>query len=161
MPLSPSFVTPRNIERLVLPLRPDGQRGSFCLGTAERPLSGKQAHIFVLSFHDTTQWAIRVPVHGKHLDSAVLTSLIDTKVDTLQTMQLAGFSWAPKLITFDSGFNNAMRFPCLVLTWISGSPLQWSETIPTKRKHRDKIVSQIMNMTIDLANATSFSELYD
>jgi len=111
------YVTPSNLKRLVSALRPDGQEGSWCLGTDEHPLSGKQSHIFVREFSDTTQWAIRVPVHGNHLNPAALSSLVDTE---LRTLQDAGFTWSPKLIASDSEFDNILHFPYIILTWIPG-----------------------------------------
>jgi hypothetical protein len=152
------YVIPSNIKRLVSALRPDGQQGSWCLGTAEQPLSGKQSYIFVLAFPDTTKWAIRVPVHGNHLSPDVLTSMVDTEVNIVKTLQDAGFTWSPNLITADSEFNNILHFPYIILSWIPGKPLQWSDTVPAQRKHRNKIISQVMDMIVSLANATTYGK---
>jgi hypothetical protein len=56
---------PENIPSIVTSLRNDGTAASFCLGTADRPLSGKECVIYAVQFPDGATWAVRVKGRGE------------------------------------------------------------------------------------------------
>lgn len=117
-----SRVTPQNLKEVLSSLHSD--KPTWCFNTGNTPLSGKQAHVYVVEFPDAPQWAIRVPVHARHLGPEGLADIVESEVSILQKLQAVGFTWSPRLIAFDTGFDNAIRFPYIVLTWVPGQPLQ-------------------------------------
>lgn len=147
-----SRVTPQNLKHILSSLHT--HTPTWCFNTGNTPFSGKQAHVYVVEFPDATQWAIRVPVHASHLRPEGLADIVNSEVSILQKLQTVGFKWSPRLIAFDAGFNNAVRFPYIVLTWVPGKPLQWTNEIPARREDRNKVIRQVMQMTTDLAYAT-------
>lgn len=147
-----SRVTSQNLKHILSSLH--AHTPTWCFNTGNTPFSGKQAHVYVVEFPNATQWAIRVPVHASHLGPEGLADIVNSEVSILQKLQTAGFKSSPRLIAFDVGFNNAIRFPYIVLTWVPGKPLQWTNEIPARREDRNKVIRQVMQMTTDLAYAT-------
>ena len=153
-----SRVTPQNLKHILSSLH--AHPPAWCFNTGNIPLSGKQAHVYVVEFPDATQWAIRVPVHASHIGPEGLADIVNSEVSILQKLQIVGFKWSPRLITFDVGFDNAIRFPYIVLTWVPGKPLQWTNEIPARREDRNKVIRQVMQMITDLAYATISENSY-
>lgn len=145
---------PENIPSIVTGLRNDGTAASFCLGTADRPLSGKECVIYAVQFPDAATWAVRVPVHTSHLPPESITNFVETEVSILKRLQTSGFSRSPRLLGYNSGFDNPIGFPYLVLSWFEGTPLEWSDTIPPQRESRNKIIRQMVDIILELADCT-------
>lgn len=153
-----SRVTPQNLKHVFSSLH--AHPPTWCFNTGNTPFSGKQAHVYVVEFPDATQWAIRVPVHASHLGPEGLADIVNSEVSILQKLQIVDFKWSPKLIAFDAGFDNAIQFPYIVLTWVPGKPLQWTNEIPAQREDRNKVIRQVIQMTTDLAHATISENAY-
>lgn len=154
-----SRITPQNLKHILSSLPGHAHPPTWLFNTAHTPFSGKQAHVYVAAFPDSnitthTQWAIRVPVHASHLGPEGPADIVKSEVSVLQTLQAAGFKWSPRVIAFDAGFENAIRFPYIVLTWVPGTPLRWTREIPARREDRDKVIGQVVQMIIELACAT-------
>ena len=147
-----SRVTPQNLKDILSSLH--AHTPTWCFNTDNAPFSGKQAHVYVVEYPDASQWAIRVPVHASHLGPEGLADTVNGEVSILKKLQTVGFKWSPRLIAFDSGFDNAIRFFYVALTWIPGKPLQWTDEIPARREDRNKVIRQMLQMTTDLAHAT-------
>jgi hypothetical protein len=145
---------PENIPSIVTDLRNDGTTASFCLGTADRPLSGKQCVIYVVRFPDAATWAVRVPAHASHLPPDSITNFVEMEVSILKRLQTSGFSRSPRLLGYSSGFENPIGFPYLVLSWFEGIQLEWSDTIPPQREGRNKIIHQMVDIILELADCT-------
>lgn len=145
---------PENIPSTVTGLRNDGTAASFYLGTADRPLSGKQCVVYAVRFPDAATWAVRVPVHASHLPPEVITNLVETEVSILKRLQASGFSRSPRLLGYNSGFDNPIGFPYLVFSWFEGTQLEWSDTIPPEREIRNKILRQMADIILELADCT-------
>jgi hypothetical protein len=145
---------PENIPSLVTNLRNDGSTASFCLGTADRPFSGKQCLIYTVQFPDGATWAVRVPVHASHLPPESITSFVETEVSILKHLEANGFSRSPKLLGYNSGFDNPIGFPYFVLSWFEGAQLEWSDAVPPSRENRDKIICQMVDIMLELADCT-------
>jgi hypothetical protein len=143
-----------NIPSVVTGLRTDGTEASFCLGTADHPLSGKQCLIYAVQFPDGATWAVRVPVHASHLPRECITDFVEMEVSILKRLETSGFSWSPRLLGYHSGFDNPIGFPYFVLSWIEGTPLEWSDTIPSHRESRNKILRQMVDIILELADCT-------
>lgn len=149
-------VTPQNIQRLIGTIRSDGSSGVFELETERSPLSGKQCWIFLLSFQDNQSWAVRVPVKSSHLPSISIKNIINCEIEILSQLTKSDFLYSPKLIAYDTSFDNALKFPYVVLKWIEGKPLQWSENIPASNVLRSKIIRDMVSFNIDLARSTVY-----
>lgn len=138
-------------------LRADSDAGTFCFNTDKAPLAGGQCQIYVIRFdHDV--WAVRVPVYMAHLEPSGLAQTVQEEVDILQTLQQSGFRWSPRLIAFDINSNNALGWPYIIYYWIHGKPLTLSHAERDQQEVRDKIVRQIMEIIIELARCTAYSE---
>ncbi|KKK14735.1 hypothetical protein AOCH_001701 [Aspergillus ochraceoroseus] len=61
--------------------------------------------------------------------------------------------WAAKLQGSSLTFENTVGYPFLALTWISGSPLLWSDDFPT-RPLRDKVLNQVAVIHASLIECT-------
>ncbi|PMD54947.1 uncharacterized protein K444DRAFT_596730 [Hyaloscypha bicolor E] len=145
---------PGNIPSIVTGLRNDGTAASFCLGTADRPLAGKECVIYAVQFPDAATWAVRIPVHASHLPPESITNFVETEVSILKRLQTSGFSRSPRLLGYNSGFDNPIGFPYLVLSWFEGTQLEWSDTIPPQRESRNKIIRQMVDIILELADCT-------
>jgi serine/threonine protein kinase len=144
---------PENIPSIVTGLRNDGTAASFCLGT-DHTLSGKECVIYAVQFPDAATWAVRVPVHASHLPPESISNFVETEVSILKRLQTSGFSKSPKLLGYNSGFDNPIGFPYLVLSWFEGTPLEWSDTVPPQRERRNKIIRQMVDIILELADCT-------
>lgn len=144
-----------DILALVSAIRNDGASAAFCFGTDEKPFTGGESQIYALKFPDYTTWAVRSPVHaGKSLPASFITGFAEAELAILTRLGNAGFRWSPKLISYDSGFDNPIKHPYFVLSWVHGTPREWTEAIPSERRHRHKILRQFVDIQLDLAECT-------
>jgi hypothetical protein len=97
---------------------------------------------------------VRVPVHASHLPPESITNFVETEVSILKRLQTSGFSRSPRLLGYNSGFDNPIGFPYLVLSWFEGTQLEWSDTIPPQRESRNKIIRQMVDIILELADCT-------
>lgn len=146
---------PENIPAAVCILRADNEVPKFRSNTLAKPLSGGQCQIFKLGFLDDTQWAVRIPIYLSHCARETVVVVLKNELDILQRLEGSGFSWSPKVMGHDLTFNNPVGFPYLVLSWIPGSPLLWTDTIPSRRSDRDNVISQMAKIIISLVSCTS------
>jgi serine/threonine protein kinase len=72
----------------------------------------------------------------------------------LKRLQTSGLSRSPRFLGHHSGFNNPIGFPYLVLSWFEKTQLEWSDTIPPGRESQNKIIRQIINIILELADYT-------
>lgn len=49
---------------------------------------------------------------------------------------------------------NPIGFPFIVLSWIEGTQLEWSDTSPSQREDRDKILHQMVDIVLESADRT-------
>ncbi|KAH0542351.1 hypothetical protein FGG08_003289 [Glutinoglossum americanum] len=145
---------PENIPGIVSDLRLNGTMASFCFGTADRPLSGKQCLIYAVQFPDGATWAVRVPAQANHLPPGAVTAFVEMEVSILKRIETSGFSRSPRLLGYNSGFDNPVGFPYIVSTWVEGTPAEWSDSIPSDRDTRNKFLRQMADITLELADCT-------
>ncbi|KAK2764992.1 hypothetical protein FQN54_008691 [Arachnomyces sp. PD_36] len=143
-----------SILNIVNLLRADTASASFLFDTAENPFSGGQCLIYVVGFPDGTTWGVRIPAHASHLLPEVVTNEVKNEVSILKHLETAGFSWSPRVIGYDCSFNNLLEYPYMVLTWVHGKPLKWSDSVPVRREDRRKVLSQMANIILELAEST-------
>lgn len=114
---------------------------------------GGQCRVFKVDFVDGESWAIRVPLFVRHASRETIIHLIDSEARVLEELETKGFRWAAKLRGCSLTFDNAVGYPFLALTWISGSQLSWSDDFPT-RPLRDKVLSQVAMIHASLIECT-------
>ncbi|KND91751.1 hypothetical protein TOPH_03792 [Tolypocladium ophioglossoides CBS 100239] len=147
-------ISPESVLGIVNSLNLDGPLASFCFGTDQTPLSGKQCWVYAVEFPNGNIWAVRIPVHTRHLPPEAITCAIEEEATILKRLEQSGFAWSPKLVAYCSGFDNPIAFPYIISTWIRGTPLQWTEITPTCRKTRDKLLSQMGRILVQLAECS-------
>jgi hypothetical protein len=146
---------PEAILALASHVRNDGSSPAFCFGTEKSPLEGGEAVVYAVRFPDGVTWAVRVPVHAaKSLGPASLAAFMETQATMLTRLAKSGFRWSPKLVSFDCGFDNHINHPYFVLSWFDGLPLQWTDTYPPEPQVREKILLQIVDIRLELAECT-------
>ena len=150
-----AIFAPDEILALASAIRKDGALAAFCFGTDKKPLAGGESQIYALRFPDDTTWAVRIPVHaGRSMPASSITHSVEAEVAILTRLGNAGIRWAPKLISYDSRFDNPITHPYIVLSWVHGTPLEWTETFPLERRHRHTILRQFVDIQLDLAECT-------
>ena len=123
---------------------------------------GGQCHIFKLSRlvnarGDLEDLAVRAPVYMEGHDAKVWG--LRKELDTLQTLGEKGFPWAPRCLGSSLSFDNAVRHPFVVLTWIDGTALCWDENVPV-RAVRDKVLAQMTAIQVSLIECTQKSGVF-
>lgn len=145
---------PENIPALVSHLL-SNQPASFHLDTADKPFSGSQPHVYVVKVTDGSTWGVRVPIpQANHMSRESITFCVEEEVKILNGIEQSGFSKSPRLLGYDSGYDNAIGFPYIVLTWIEGSPAEWPDSIPASRITRNKFLRQLAKIMLELAECT-------
>lgn len=107
-----------------------GKKAVFRFGTGESPFAGGQCHVYAVQF------------------------LIEEEVSILKRLEECGFSRSPRVTDYDASFDNPIRFPYMVLTWAEGKPLEWSDSVPSRREDRNKVIRQMADSILELAACT-------
>lgn len=115
--------------------------------------SGGECRIFKLSFADHASVAVRVrhASHGTNHENHI--AMVEDEVETLRQLQGNGFVWAPKCLGACLTFDNPIKSPFSVLTWIDGSPLRWDEDLPP-RPLRDEVLGKLASIQLSLMTCT-------
>ncbi|KAI0440989.1 hypothetical protein F4803DRAFT_444085 [Xylaria telfairii] len=114
---------------------------------------GGQCHIFKLSFRDKESLAVRVPLYMSVRSQCEKIPVVKMEVEILQMLEAKGFRWAPKCLGYSLSFDNPVRHPFIVLTWVEGSRLPWNKSFP-KQPHRDSLLGQIASIQLSLIECT-------
>lgn len=139
----------------VADLHGNGQaKPSLVHGTADRPFSGKQCVIYAVQYPDGTTCAVRVPIHIQTLPHDAITNQTEQEVSILKFLEECGFIWSPRLLAYDSGFDNPLRYPYMILSWVDGKPLQWTDSVPAIRASREKVLQQMATIFFELVSRT-------
>jgi hypothetical protein len=156
IPHVPGF-HPENLPSVLGRLRNNSTTASFCLNTFNCPLSGKQCLIYVPKFPDSVKWAVRIPIHIYHWPPETITENVKMEVLILKRLEASGFEWSPKLVGYDVGFENGIGFPYQVLSWVEGRMVEWSDTVPAERRNRHRVLRQMADIMLQLAERTQQS----
>lgn len=143
-----------NILKIVNLLRPDTASASFLFDTAEKPFSGGQCLIYAIGFPDGITWTVRIPARVSYLPLETISDEVNNEVSILKHLETKGFSWSPRTIDYDCSFNNVLEYPYKILTWVHGKPLEWSDSVPARREDRKKIINQMTDIILELAEST-------
>ncbi|OPB44569.1 hypothetical protein A0O28_0028880 [Trichoderma guizhouense] len=101
-----------------------GGNGAFLDGE----FNGGECRIFKLSFKDQASIAVRVPHQVDDQDDII--AAVQIEVHILQKLEEKGFHWSPRCRGFNLTFDNPIKYPFIVLTWVDGSPLTWDDNFP-------------------------------
>ncbi|KAK8127788.1 hypothetical protein PG984_008896 [Apiospora sp. TS-2023a] len=81
--------------------------------------------------------------------------MVEVEMGILAELGNVGFPWSPRLIGGDASFDNpALGCPYMVLAWVAGRPLEWTDALPLTEEHRRKILGQLTDIQLDLAIRT-------
>lgn len=156
--MSPTSYSPGDILALASSIRSDGAWPTLCFGTDVSPFHGDNSLIYALRFPDDVAWAFHVFVQdGTNSTADSVASLTQSQATMLTTLRESGFQRSPKLIHHDPGHDNPIKAPYLVLSWIPGTALEWTDTSPPEPQYREKILRQITNIQLELADCTKAS----
>ncbi|KAK3045709.1 hypothetical protein LTR09_012743 [Extremus antarcticus] len=113
---------------------------------------GGQCHVFKVNFkHDQDRsLAIRVPLY---MDPDATIEALEAELRNYDELEAKGLPWAPKCHGRSLTFDNPAGYPFIVLSWIDGSKLAWTESFP-QRPLRDDILTQMAKMQLDLIEYT-------
>jgi hypothetical protein len=139
-------------------VRNNGSSASFSFGTDVKPFDTGNAYVYAVNFPDGVTWAIHVPTQGgTGFTPQSLSSFVESQATILIQLEQAGFRWTPKLIHYDTGHSNLVQLPYLVLNWIQGTELEWTDTVPSRPEDRAKILRQVVDIRLELAERTKVS----
>ncbi|KAI0397970.1 hypothetical protein F5Y17DRAFT_475786 [Xylariaceae sp. FL0594] len=115
---------------------------------------GGQCRVFKVSFGDGQEdedLAVRVPVVDNNQPDII--PMVQMEVEMLQLLEAKGFGWAPRCRGYSLSFDNPIKRPFIVLGWVKGSRLSWSEEYP-RQPHRDNLLAQIAAIQMSLIECT-------
>lgn len=115
--------------------------------------SGGECRVFKLSFKDQASVAIRVPHPTENSSYDDTIAIVQAEVRILQTLEAKGFFWAPRCRGASLTFDNPVKRPFIVLTWVEGFPLIWDKDFPP-RPLRDTVLRQIASIQLSLITCT-------
>lgn len=132
----PSLVpAPRHIDPvdvyLVLTLAlGDNPPPSFIFNTDTTPLYRNPYNVYVLEYPDGSRYAVQVPIRMRILPRAEIQDLIENEAANLEELAEAKFPYSPRLVTYSATYVNYLRFPYIIMTFIEGRPLEWTDLAP-------------------------------
>lgn len=112
---------------------------------------GGQCHVFQLSFKDRESLAVRVPLYMPN--DADKIHALEQEVKVLQILEARRFPWAPRCRGQSLTFDNPIKHPFVVLTWVAGAPLRWDDQYPPQ-PIRDRVLTQMATIQISLIECT-------
>ncbi|KAL7786153.1 kinase-like domain-containing protein [Trichoderma afarasin] len=131
-----------------------GGNGAFIDGE----FNGGECRIFKISFKDHASIAVRVPHQVDDQDDIVAT--VQIEVHILQKLEEKGFHWSPRCCGFSLTFDNPIKYPFIILTWVEGSPLSWDDNFPP-RPLRGALLDQIASIQLSLIKCTLGNRMHD
>lgn len=156
--MSPSLMQtfhPENIPATISAFRPGGEVPVL----NEQYMDGGECRIFKVDFSDGESWAVRIPIHIQSDSQDAIISVLRGEQDVLQEIGGTDFPWAPKHRGSSFTFENLVGYPFIVLSWIEGSPLLWTDNHPP-RPIRNKILSQVAEIQMSLIECTKENSMF-
>ncbi len=97
--------------------------------------------------------AVRVPLYMDNADPNAKIETLRTELATLNALEAKDFPWSPRCPGHSLTFDNAVEHPFLVLSWINGTQLSWTEDSPSQPV-RDRVLKQMAMIQVALIEAT-------
>lgn len=76
--------------------------------------------------------------------------MITEEVSWRMRIREAGLGGVQRMIDYDLTNNNALNSPYIALEWVDGKPLKWHDTMPEKEEDRQKVIQQVVELTMGL-----------
>lgn len=129
----------KNISTALSQIGVDGEGADL-----EDEFCGGECHIFKIKTSKSGNLAVRVPLYmGNDPDCAeTKIEALKSELRSLRALEAKRFPWSPRCLGESLTFDNPVRHPFLVLSWIEGAPLAWSEKNPP-RAVRDQVLGQL------------------
>ncbi|KAI0154380.1 hypothetical protein GGR57DRAFT_113311 [Xylariaceae sp. FL1272] len=144
------------ILEVVKSLRQDGLSGIIFHSTSNKSSLDPIDRTYGVEFPNGDAWAVRLPWLGTpNLDAGSVMDLVKHEMDILRDLKVSGFRWSPRLIGGDITFQNPMKHPYLVVTWIHGRHLEWTQNYPPKQDQRDKVLRQLVDIQLEMISSTT------
>lgn len=124
-----------------------GGNGAFIDGE----FNGGECRVFKISFNDQTSIAVRVPHHTNNDDDII--AMLQIEVHILRMLEAKGFHWSPRCCGFSLTFDNPIKYPFIVLTWVEGSPLTWDDNFPPQPL-RGVLLDKVASIQLSLIQCT-------
>lgn len=118
---------------------------------------GGQCRVYKISSTDDVNnqlqqsFAVRIPLYMPDRQESI--NVLQAEWQVLRTLHAKGFTWAPKPIQCSLNFDNPIKFPFLILSWVDGSKACWNEIVPA-RPLRDRFLSQLATIQSSLIECT-------
>ncbi|KAH6634783.1 hypothetical protein B0J18DRAFT_461933 [Chaetomium sp. MPI-SDFR-AT-0129] len=152
--------SPGDILALASSIRGDGAWPTLCFGTDMTPFKGCGSLIYALRFPDNVAWALHVFAQdGTSSTADSAASLAQSQATIFTVLDESGFQRSPKVIHHDAGYDNLFKAPYLVLSWIPGTALKWTDTSPSEPQYREKILRQVASIQLELAECTKVASV--
>lgn len=103
-----------------------------------------------------------VAVRVNHRVAKPPDAILDTvryEAMMLQKLGKDGFPWAPRCVAASLTFENAVRYPFVVVTWAKGRKLEWSESEPSWAP-RAYVLKQLYKIQLELVDLTLETRMY-
>lgn len=107
---------------------------TFILNTNINPLQRGPYEVYVLQYPNGTRYAVQIPLrmHGCY-SRAEIQDTIETEAATLQELEQVQFPHAPRFVDCSPTYVNYLRFPYIIMTFMEGRPLEWTDCFPDLR----------------------------
>jgi hypothetical protein len=118
----------------------------FILGTEQAHFGGGENIVFALQDHTGREICMRIQRELTKWTTYVLNS----EVNFRKAIEGFGISGFQKVIGYSLEGNDLIQAPFIMLEWVHGLTLQWTDSFPVDVNDRNKIIHAIAKVTIDL-----------
>lgn len=118
----------------------------FILGTENEPYGGGENIVFALRDHTGRAICMRIQRSSTQGASYALKNEVDFR-KSIESLGILGFQ---KVTGHSVEGNDLIPAPFITLEWAHGTTLRWTDTFPTNRGHRNKVIHAIARITVDL-----------
>lgn len=148
---------PYNVLAIASDAQHSGHEPRFILGTRDYPLKRGFYAVYVFLYPDRSKCAVQLPIFmpsSTEEEREAITTTIEKEISTLAYLKDKGFPWSPRPITYSNQFDNPVKFPYMILSWIDGKPMKWNDQIPASLNVRENVSRQLAHIMVELALAT-------
>ena len=150
-------LNPYNVLGIASEVQCSDHEPRFILGTRDYPLKRGFYAVYVFQYPDGSKCAVQLPIFMPSFteeEREAITTTIEKEISTLAYLKDKGFSWSPRPITYSIQFDNPVKFPYMILSWIDGKPMEWNDQSPGSLDVRENVSKQLARIMVDLALAT-------
>jgi hypothetical protein len=119
---------------------------SFIQGTDKSPFFGGENVVFALQNHNGEAICMRIRRDVTEWSSY----LLNNEVNIRKAIESKGITAFQRLIDFAPEGNALIDSPFMMLEWVHGCKLRWTDDFPVDLKERNQIIHAIARVTMDL-----------